>query len=174
MTNVEILPLLLRPQLNCEEIFKWQAQGWKVGPSFLRCTSVKLSPAMFIEDLSHTRDRRCERSAFRAQMMLDLCSYRVLALVGQRGTLWAVTPSAKVCVFIFQVCICSCRSSGQPSFPGKSGRVLQHDWHLNLGSVCEWKRPRGKRAWKFSRCESKNSKDIVGGNGLRSQGYGRD
>lgn len=133
-----------------------------------------LSPAMFTEDLSHTRDRRCERSAFRTQMMLDLCSYRVLALVGQRGTLLAVTPSAKVCVFIFKVCICSCRSSGQPSFPGKSGRVLQHDWYLNLGSVCEWKRPCGKRAWKFSRCESKNSKDIVGGNGLRSQGYGRD
>lgn len=173
MTNVEILPLLLRPQLNCEEIFKWQAHGWKVGPSFLRCTSVKLSPAMFTEDLSHTRDKQCARSAFQAQMMLDLCSYRVLALVGQRGAL-LVTPSAKACVFISKVCVCSRRSAGQPMFPEKSGQVLQHGWHLNLGSLCEWKRPRGKRARKFSRCESKNSKHIVGENGLRSQGYGRD
>ena len=146
MTNVEILPLLLRPQLNCEEIFKWQAPGWKVGPSFLRYTSTELSPAMFIEALSHTRNKPCKRSALQAQILLDLCSHRALTLPGQRGTLLAVTPRTEVCVLIFKVCICSRRSAGQPSFPEKSGRVLQHNWHLNLGSVCEWK----KTAWKKS------------------------
>lgn len=67
------------------------------GTLFSRYTSTELSPAMFIEALSHTRNRRCKRSALQAQILLDLCSHRALTLPGQGYTVSSHSKDRGVC-----------------------------------------------------------------------------